>query len=75
MESTVQRHASASNLGAHFARSGTDWACRKRNLRTCVAWMETYVGGIERGERNPALVNIKKIAVKIPSFRRWKRSS
>ena len=35
----------------------------------------TYVGGIERGERNPALVNIKKIAVKIPSFRRWKRSS
>ena len=41
-----------------------DWNSRtsSSDKRLCAGWIETYAGGIERGERNVALVNIEKIA-------------
>jgi transcriptional regulator with XRE-family HTH domain len=34
----------------------------KKSSRICAAWNRTYIGGIERGERNLGLVNIERIA-------------
>jgi len=41
--------------------SGTSWGCLKKPSDMCQL-DRTYIGGIERGERNVALVNIEKIA-------------
>lgn len=50
-----------------------EFGSRVRKLRTAKGWSQerlaaqanldrTYIGGIERGERNPALLNIHRIA-------------
>ena len=57
----------------HAMNHKRSFGARVRELRTAKGWSQerlaaearldrTYVGGIERGERNPSLLNIHRIA-------------
>jgi hypothetical protein len=50
-------------LAIAFAKSVSSGGCRKRSWRFEAEIDLTYVGGIERGERNPSLMVMARIAV------------
>lgn len=49
-------------LGARIRQLRTDRKLSQEELAHRAGLHWTYLGGIERGERNPALLNITKIA-------------
>jgi transcriptional regulator with XRE-family HTH domain len=57
-----RRHSIQERFGATVRRLRTDKGLSQEEFAATVGIHRTYIGGIERGERNPTLTTIERIA-------------
>jgi transcriptional regulator with XRE-family HTH domain len=74
MKKSSKKHGYLKKVGLNIRKARKEKGISQESLALAADLDRSYVGGVERGERNIAIVNLKKIAdaLKVPNSKRRK---
>ena len=69
-KNSSKQHAYLKKVGLNIRQARNEKGMSQESLALAADLDRSYVGGVERGERNVSIVNLKKIAdaLKVPVF-------